>query len=222
MYPITLKSKLLFILISLVIISCKRDYIQNSVSNEYWVGTDSNFYTQIEVPYTEDYIVYVQKDAHILYLYKQGKKIKEYKVNLRNELPARRLLNDGQTPEGIFEVYQMAVVTNPAWCRWIAFNTVELAKEIYINENSQGTRLIEEFESKYGQIMTDKDIRKFNRKNPDIELLRGFGIHGGGYYPGNDWTLGCPALNDDDVTELYDLLLTNPNGGIGTKVIIVD
>ena len=53
-------------------------------------------------------------------------------------------------------------------------------------------------------------------------MLRGFGIHGGGYYPNHDWTLGCSALDDKDVIELYELLLDNPNGGIGTLVYIAD
>lgn len=195
---------------------------KNSSQPHYWEERESEYFTSIDVPYSEEYIVYIQKSLHRLTLYKAGEAVRLYDTNIRNELPDRLLEDDGQTPEGIFEVYQLAIITDPPWCRWIAFNTTEKAKEIFINENSAGKEILEEYEKRFGKIVTDGEIRSFNRMNPDTPLLRGFGIHGGGYYPNRDWTLGCPALSDEDVTELYDFLLTNPNDGIGTKVIIVD
>ncbi|RPJ04966.1 MAG: murein L,D-transpeptidase, partial [Spirochaetaceae bacterium] len=78
------------------------------------------------------------------------------------------------------------------------------------------------FENRNGKIENDADIRIFNEKNPDSPMLRGFGIHGGGYYPDNDWTLGCIAMRDSEVVELYDYLKNNPENGLGTLVIIMD
>ncbi len=148
--------------------------------------------------------------------------IREYNVNLLNELPDRLLENDEQTPEGVFKVYQLAVVTDPPWSRWIAFDTTEKAKTIFKNEYKNGSTILSNYVKKYGRVSKDEDIRIFNFRNPETPMLRGFGIHGGGYHPNNDWTIGCPALDDEDVVELYKYLKRNPQNGMGTKVFIQD
>lgn len=197
-------------------------YTRNK-SRKYWNENDlEQFKTKIEIPHTPNYIIGVWKADHVLKVIKNSQVIKKYKVNLRNEGPDRLLENDNQTPEGIFKVYEMAVVTRPAWARWIAFDTTEKSRKIFVNEFQNGQEILNNYEKKHGKITNDKDIRQFNLKHPETPYLRGFGIHGGGYYPGCDWTIGCPALNDEDVIELYELLKTNPNGGLGTLVIIQD
>lgn len=65
-------------------------------------------------------------------------------------------------------------------------------------------------------------IRALNTQPGVPLMLRRVGIHGGGFDPDRDWTLDCSALDDRDVIELYELLLDNPNGGIGTLVYIAD
>ncbi|RPJ05107.1 MAG: hypothetical protein EHM28_12780, partial [Spirochaetaceae bacterium] len=76
---------------------------------------------------SEQYCVVVYKESHLLQLVKLGKIIRQYSVNVRTELDDRTSYNDGQTPEGVFPVYELAIVTKPAWTRWIAFNTAEKA-----------------------------------------------------------------------------------------------
>lgn len=176
--------------------------------------------TVIPIPETEEYLIVVRKEAHTLELYRNGKQVRSWPCSVRNELPDRTRENDGQTPEGVFTIWQLAIVD--PWARWMALNTVDKARGIFIDEYPGGEEILRVHERKYGRITTDADIRRFNRKHPDTPYLRGFGIHGGGYSPGRDWTIGCPALNDADVIELYNLIKTNPRGGMGTTVIITD
>ncbi|MBN1411223.1 MAG: L,D-transpeptidase, partial [Spirochaetales bacterium] len=93
---------------------------------------------------------------------------------------------------------------------------------IFRKEFKDGSAILDDYEKKYGIITCDADIRIFNERNPSTPLLRGFGIHGGGYIPGFDWTIGCPAMANDDVIDLYNLIRQNPDSGIGTEVIIQD
>jgi hypothetical protein len=189
----------------------------------YWENQDpATFLSKIEIPYSTSYLVAVYKNAHILRIIKEKKTVREYKTNVRNELPDRLLEDDYQTPEGVFTIWQIAVVTDPPWSRWLAFDTTTKAKEIFRNEYADGRKILSAYETGQGEIKNDADIRLFNKRNPRTPMLRGFGIHGGGYKPGHDWTWGCPALSDRDVIELYDFILKNPDGGIGTMVIIQD
>jgi hypothetical protein len=194
-----------------------------SAQKRYWDKDDPSLHlTILQPPTGPDYAIFIDKSDHSLTVYRAGAVVKAYVCNIRNELPDRLLENDGQTPEGIFSVYQLAKVSRPDWKRWIAFDTLEKAKAIFVRENPSGRDILEAYEKKYGAIRNDADIKKFNSRNRSTPLLRGFGIHGGGYFPGHDWTVGCAALADADVIELYDLLIRNPGGGIGTKVYIQD
>lgn len=177
--------------------------------------------TKIEIPEHKGYLIAVYKESHILKLFKDNKVIKQYPVNLRNELADRRIWRDDQTPEGSFRIEDMNIVTN-GWSRWMRLNTLEKAKKIYIQSYPDGEKVIKTFEAKHGTIKTDGHIRNFNKANPRQKMLRGIGIHGGGYIPGNDWTVGCVALSDKNVIELYTILSSSKNGGIGTPVLIQD
>ena len=197
--------------------------IERERGSPYWEKQDpARYNTKIEIPDSPFYIIAVYKSAHVLRLFKEKKTVREYKTNIRNELPDRLLEDDNQTPEGVFKIWQTAVITDPPWTRWLAFDTTKKAKEIFKNEYSAGRDILVQYETEYGEIQNDADIRVFNNHNPQTPMLRGFGIHGGGYYPGHDWTWGCPALSNRDVIELYEFILTNPDKGIGTLVIIQD
>jgi hypothetical protein len=176
--------------------------------------------TVVPTPDTDDYLIVIAKSEHMLYLCRNGTVVDKWPCNIRNERPDRERENDGQTPEGVFTIWQLAVVD--PWTRWMALDTVEKSRGIYLREHPDGEEILKKHERKYGPITTDADIRQFNRFHPDKPYLRGFGIHGGGYYPGNDWTLGYPALDDADVIELYNLIRSNPRKGIGTVVMITD
>lgn len=218
----------LLLLVAMFIGLLVRDSPDNGVSGQpgdrlrYWENRDiSRYETKFSIPVTGDYVINVLKRRHVLQLIREGAVIREYRTNVRAELPDRLSESDGQTPEGIFSIWQMAVVSD--WNkRWMALDTAWKAREIFINEFASGEEILRADEAEHGMIKNDADIRRFNARHPQAPMLRGFGIHGGGCFPGRDWTLGCPALADEDVIELYDFILKNPNGGIGTLVYIQD
>ena len=177
--------------------------------------------TVIAIPELKGYLIAVYKDAHKLKLYKDNEIIKEYDVNLRNEEEDRKIWEDSQTPEGIFKIETMDIVTN-GWERWMRLDTLDKARKIYKENYNDGERRINDFENQYGKINNDEDIRKFNNLNEDEKMLRGVGIHGGGFSLYHDWTDGCMGMASDDVIELFDLISESENKGIGTAVIIQD
>lgn len=178
--------------------------------------------THIEIPKEDGYLLAVYKDRHKLVLLKNNVIEKEYDVNIRRENIDRAVWEDSQTPEGIFTIETLDVVSDPPWERWMRLNTVEKAHQIYKENYEDGARRIANFETRYGPLDNDVALRKFNEINPDHQILRGIGIHGGGFSLYHDWTTGCIAMSDDNVTELFDILKNSPNKGVGTKVIIQD
>jgi hypothetical protein len=177
--------------------------------------------TIIEIPKHQGYLVAVYKDEHKLKLYQDNQIIKEYDVNIKRELPDRKIWEDNQTPEGIFKIETMDKVTN-GWSRWMRLNTLNTALPNYINNYSDGEERINNFEKEYNEIKTDADLRKFNSLNSDQKILRGIGIHGGGFSLYREWTWGCIAMSNKDVIELFDFLSKNENNGLNTLVIIQD
>lgn len=178
--------------------------------------------TKIEILDHSGYLVAVYKDEHRLKLYKNGEIIKEYEVNIKRELPDRKVFEDDQTPEGIFKIDSMDVIEDNPWKRWIRIDTFKKAKKDYIESYPDGEKQIQSFEANYGALGNDQTLRQFNEINEDKKILRGIGIHGGGFSLYHEWTWGCIAMNNQDITELFDYLKTNPNGGLGTKVVIMD
>lgn len=178
--------------------------------------------TTIELPVAAGYLIVVYKDKHELHLFKDGTFVKKYNVNIRREMADAKVAEDDQSPEGVFMIETMDIVTDPPWERWMRLDTLEKAKGMYISAYPDGQERITSFENEYGPIKNDADIRVFNEKNPRRELLRGVGIHGGGFSINRDWTKGCVGMADKDVIELFDFLKDSPNGGIGTKVVIQD
>lgn len=178
--------------------------------------------THIEIPKHEGYLIAVYKDQHKLKLYKNNEVIKEYDVNIKREFEDRKKWEDDQTPEGIFSIETMDVISNPPWERWMRVDTLKKAKELYVDEYEDGNERIVEFERKSGLIDGDSAIRKFNEQNSDQKMLRGIGIHGGGFSLYRDWTNGCVAMSDEDITELFGFLSESSSGGIGTLVVIQD
>jgi hypothetical protein len=198
-------------------------YLKIPTANTIYERNNNDFpKTIIELPKDEGYIIAVYKDAHELYLLKNNEIIKKFDVNLRNEEGDRKIWEDDQTPEGIFKIESMDIITNPSWKRWMRLDTTEKAHEIYKEAFIDGEKRIEEFEKLYGPLDNDENLRKFNDENYDQKILRGIGIHGGGFSIYHDWTKGCVAMSNKDIIELYDILQNSGNKGIGTKVIIQD
>lgn len=197
-------------------------FIKNVGLTVYEQNSDNNFpKTIIEIPKHNGYLVAVYKDEHKLKLYKNNNIIREYDVNIRREYIDRQSWEDEQTPEGIFQIETMDIVTN-GWSRWMRLDTTERAIQMYIKNHKDGSKIIKEFETEFGKILGDKEIRHFNELNRDKEILRGIGIHGGGFSLYYDWTRGCIAMNDKDAEELFGLLEQGANKGIGALVVIQD
>jgi len=189
----------------------------------YEQNSDNNFpKTVISLPRESGYLIAVYKDAHKLRLYKDNELVKEYDVNVRRDQEDRKTWEDGQTPEGVFYIETMDKVSDPPWSRWMRLNTTEKALALYREAYADGQQRINKFEAAYGALDSDKRLRQFNERNPDQKLLRGVGIHGGGFSLYHEWVEGCVALADDGVIELFDLLEHSENNGIGTTVVIQD
>lgn len=178
--------------------------------------------TKISIPEHSGYLINIHKDEHKLYLYRDNEIIREYDVNIRRDEPDRQMWEDDQTPEGIFHIETMDPVSDPPWERWMRLDTTDHARNLYVTHHDDGQRRIDAFESQYGPIAGDREIRQFNQINADQKMLRGVGIHGGGFSLYHEWTVGCPAMADEDVIELFDLLKSGVNRGIGTPVVIQD
>jgi len=199
-------------------------YLQTPIKKTIYEQNSQNNYpkTTIPIPKEKGYLLAVYKDKHILELLKNNELVKRYDVNIRREKEDRKIWEDNQTPEGIFTIETMDVITSPAWSRWMRVNTTSKAREIYQESHKDGFGRIIAFEESYGKINSDEKLRQFNEINSDQKILRGIGIHGGGFSLYRDWTEGCIALADKDVIELFDILSNSTNHGIGTEVIIQD
>jgi L,D-peptidoglycan transpeptidase YkuD (ErfK/YbiS/YcfS/YnhG family) len=147
--------------------------------------------TTIERSATEHRIVLiVNKYRHTLTAYKSGYRVAEYRVDLGlNAYVPKRLHGDGATPEGRYYV-----------TRKLEGDETQYHKALMVNypntEDYRAFRLLQ------------KGSRKRLRIGGDI------GFHGGGG-KSKDWTLGCIALENDDIDDMFPLI------PVGTPVTIV-
>ena len=178
--------------------------------------------TKVKIPEHNGYLIAIYKDEHRLKLFEDNEIIKEYEINIRRELADRQTWEDSQTPEGVFTIDSMNVIDDNAWKRWIRLDTFEKAKKSYIENYPDGETRIQDYESNFGKLGSDKSLRQFNEINSDQKILRGIGLHGGGFSLYTEWTLGCAAMNNEDIIELFDILKKSENGGIGTVVVVGD
>ena len=198
-------------------------YLNTPTSKTIYERNNNNFpKTKIDIPEHEGYLLAVYKDAHKLQIIKNNALKAEYDVNIKRENMDRKVWEDDQTPEGIFYIESMDKIFDPPWSRWMRLDTAEKAHEIYKEAYPDGETRIREFEEEYGPLDNDQALRQFNEINPDQKILRGIGIHGGGFSIYHEWTNGCIAMSDEDVIELFDILGNSQSGGIGTMVVIQD
>jgi murein L,D-transpeptidase YafK len=149
-------------------------------------------------------ILYVQKSERRLLLVDNKVLIRDYPVALGFQPKGDKYMRgDGRTPEGDFFV----CVKNPSSKYYKGFGinypSPKHAEEAYL----------------LGAISRDEylKIMQANEKKtlpPDGTRLGGdIFIHGGG--AGEDWTLGCVALRNSDIEELFDVI------PVGTPVKIL-
>jgi murein L,D-transpeptidase YafK len=147
--------------------------------------------------------VVVHKAERVLALYAGDRLLKEYPIGLgRRPLPDKEREGDGCTPLGDF-----VVCTRLEQSRFYRFLGLSYPDPEHARRALEGGRITR------GQA--DAIARAYQRgeQPPWYTPLGGeVGIHGGG--SGADWTLGCIALDNEAIDELFPILQ------IGTPVKI--
>jgi len=149
-------------------------------------------------------VLYVQKSERRLLLVDDKVLVRDYPIALGPQPKGDKCLRgDGRTPEGDFFI----CAKNPSskYYRGLGLNypSPRHAEEAYL----------------LGAISREEYLKiiQANEKKtlpPDSTRLGGdIFIHGGGL--GGDWTLGCVALRNSDIDELYEAL------PVGTPVKIM-
>jgi len=147
--------------------------------------------------------VVIQKSRRELLIFDGNKLIKSYKAALgTNPVDDKRKEGDGCTPEGEFYVCTKNDRSRFHLFLGISYPNVEDA------ERGKSTRLISE--SEYSQIV--EAIANTKRPPWNTKLGGEIGIHGGGAE--SDWTLGCIALSNSDIEEVFMFV------NLGTSVTI--
>ncbi|HQE92247.1 MAG TPA: L,D-transpeptidase [Anaerolineae bacterium] len=167
----------------------------------------------------DDYRVVVIKSEHRLKVYDHGEPIAEYPIALsRYGLAPRKVWADSLTPEGEFLIASMQYksVFGP---RQMLLDTTAPSLRDYIAQYGQeGAARIAAWEAEHGKLDTIWEVYDFNEANQEQRIWNDILIHGGGAH--SDWTLGCIALNDEDMLELFDLLHRSEKRGLGIVVEI--
>ncbi|MCU0548103.1 MAG: L,D-transpeptidase [Leptolyngbya sp. Prado105] len=140
--------------------------------------------------------ILIEKSKHRLTLYYNQKPIKSYPVVFGDPQGDKRREGDRKTPEGIFRIQDK--YPHPSWSKFLWLD--------YPNAQSQ---------CKHQQSKQQGEIPPFSGIGGEV------GIHG--VPTGQDslvenrthWTLGCPALKNKDVDEIYNVVK------VGTIVEII-
>jgi len=139
--------------------------------------------------------IFVHKAARKLEVFSNGEKIHEFKVVLGTEPEGTKLRQgDGKTPEGVYFVR----IKN-------ARSRFYLSLGLSYPERHDAKRALAE--KQITKAQHDKILQAHDKKQqpPSHTPLGGeIFIHGGGAAEGNDWTLGCVALDNPDMKVLFE------------------
>lgn len=151
-----------------------------------------------------DCVIVVLKDRRLLRVVCENRVVREYPVGLGFEPVADKIREgDGATPEGIFHV----CVKNPNSRFYLSLGLDYPA----VDDAERG---LEDGLITRAQHDTIIAAHEQGRCPPwDTRLGGEIFIHGRG--AGSDWTLGCVALNDPDMRELFEA------AEVGTRVEIL-
>ena len=150
-------------------------------------------------PAETSFRILIKKSERKLYLYETtgGKERlrKTYQIALGNTPTGhKRQQGDGRTPEGEYYITHKNPKSNFYLSLGVSYPNISDADEGLKNgliTKAQHKEIISAINSK--------------SKPPQSTKLGGdIFIHGGG--KGSDWTLGCVALENEDIKELFDLL----------------
>lgn len=147
--------------------------------------------------------IVIRKNARKLFLYDAERWIKTYKIALGFEPTGdKEREGDGRTPEGEFYI----AVKNPKSKYFLSLGlNYPTPKHAAVGLSGD---LISQIE--YDEIL--KAHREMRLPNQKTRLGGEIYIHGGGTLW--DWTEGCAALENEDVSEIFTV------AEIGTKVFI--
>ncbi len=148
--------------------------------------------------------IYVFKARHRVFLIQDKTLVREYPCALGPHPKGNKYFRgDGRTPEGKFEICYKNPCSSYHKSLAISYPTIRGAKEAL----SRG--LISP-----AQYRSIKDADEAVRLPPSNTALGGqVFIHGGGCNP--DWTLGCIAVDNQDIDELFKV------ARVGTPVYIM-
>ncbi len=167
----------------------------------------------------DDYRVVVMKSDHRLEVYYYGEKVAEHPIALSfRGLAPREVWEDSLTPEGEFLIASMQYesVFGP---RQMLLETTEQSLSAYVAQYDQeGKGRIAAWEAEHGALDTIWDVYDFNKTNSEYRMWNDILIHGGGTH--RDWTLGCIALDNEDLVELFNILHQSEKRGLGVVVEI--
>lgn len=153
-------------------------------------------------PITKPRIVVYKKDRK-LELYSEEKLVRSYRIGLGfSPVADKQREGDGATPEGDFYVFVKNNKSAYYLSLGVSYPNVEDAE--------RGLRDGLITKSQYDAIV---DAQRRKTAPPQYTNLGGLiYIHGNG--AGSDWTLGCVALENEDMKELFDSVT------VGTPVAI--
>jgi uncharacterized protein YijF (DUF1287 family) len=152
--------------------------------------------------------ILVDKQARVLTLYAGGDAVKSYPIALGfDPVRDKEREGDGRTPEGDF-------VITEALDRHLAARYGARSLRLSYPNAEDAARGLRQKLITPAQAAAIVAAAQAGRQPPQTTPLGGsIRIHGGGV--GNDWTAGCVALRDADVTELYRFV------GVGTRVRVL-
>jgi hypothetical protein len=166
-----------------------------------------------------DYRIVVAKAAHRLEVYHDDAFVASYAIALSHRgLQPRRTWADALTPEGVFLIASMQYRSHFG-PRQMLLDTSQQAVADYLQEyGEEGRARLQAWETRQGPLDTIWEVYDFNEAYPQQPIWNDILIHGGGSQ--SDWTLGCIALDNDDLLALFDTLHRSEKRGLGVAVEI--
>ncbi|MBC8292900.1 MAG: L,D-transpeptidase [Proteobacteria bacterium] len=138
----------------------------------------------------ESVALLLDKSSRQLSVYREGELYRRYPVNLgRRPSGAKRFQGDMRTPEGLYRISSIKPHN-----RWVYFLAIDYPNR---SDNERYKRLLEE---ERVPILGGKALA----------IGSGLGLHGSdsAHDGDTDWTRGCVALSNSDITELHELVET--------------
>ena len=179
---------------------------QESVANgtEMKSASPENLPFREELPKLNSPRIVVHKKDRKLELFDSDELIKTYKIALGFAPEGdKEIEGDGKTPEGDFYIFTKNQQSRFYLSLGVSYPSIEDAKR------GLDAKLITR--KQHDQIV--KAIKEKRTPLQNTKLGGEIYIHGSG--SATDWTLGCVALEDEDIKEIFDAVPV----GIGVKIL---